>query len=249
MNLLQEIGPGITSLDYVRSQLRMDRPVSVKDLLTKYREPIVLDEPLITPDGVALGGHHTVTLERNGHFRHEGHMLATGFPSFRYGVRTVMGDAAGIPFVAAASGEVHGSNEFGHDRSKWDESGESSGIKLYWAVLKGADHKTDINFESDFFGTIGDVAMFVATLAGGFFVAGSVGVCFVLGVDAADAIGLDEDLNGWPRRSDRCGWRPDRLRTKRHRPRNCGGRCCRGHGRTRAEAPQAHGSTRRSGLR
>ncbi len=194
MNIVDEIGPGITSLDYVRSQLRMDRPVSVKDLLTKYREPIVLDEPLITPDGVALGGHHTVTLERNGHFRHEGHMLATGFPSFRYGVRTVMGDAAGIPFVAAASGEVHGSNEFGHDRSKWDESGESSGIKLYWAVLKGADHKTDINFESDFFGTIGDVAMFVATLAGGFFVAGSVGVCFVLGVDAADAIGLDEDL-------------------------------------------------------
>ena len=56
MNLLHEIGPGVTSLDYVRSQLRMDRPVSVKDLLTKYREPIVLDEPLITLDGVALCG-------------------------------------------------------------------------------------------------------------------------------------------------------------------------------------------------
>ena len=69
-------------------------------------------------------------------------MLATGFPSFRYGVRTVMGDAAGIPFVAAASGKVHGSNEFGHDRSKWDESGESSGIKFYWAVSKGANQKT-----------------------------------------------------------------------------------------------------------
>jgi hypothetical protein len=194
MNLLDEIGPGITSLDYVRSQLRMDRPVSVRDLLARYREPIVFDEPLNTPDGVALGGHHTITLERNGHFRHEGHMRATGFPSFRYGVRTVMQGRSGTPFIAAASGDVHGTNEPGSRESTWDESGDSSGVSLYWASLKGADHTTDVSFESDFFGTIGDVAVFIATLAGGFFVAGSVGVCFVLGVHAADAIGLDQEL-------------------------------------------------------
>jgi hypothetical protein len=194
MNLLDEIGPGITSLEYVRSQLRMDRPVSVRDLLARYREPVVFDEPLITPDGVALGGHHTITLERNGHFRHEGHMRATGFPSFRYGVRTVMVGRSGTPFIAAAGGAVHGSNEFGDRESSWDESGESVGVALYWASLKGGDHTTDVSFESDFFGTIGDVAAFVATLAGGFVVAGSVGVCFVLGIHAADAIGLDEAL-------------------------------------------------------
>jgi hypothetical protein len=172
----------------------MARPVSVKELLAKYRQPIVFDEPLVTPDGVALGGHHTLTLERHGHFRHEGHMRATGFPSFRYGVRTVVVGRSGTPVIAAVSGEVHGSNELGDRESSWDESGESAGVALYWASLKAAEHTTDINFESDFFGTIGDVATFVATLAGGFFVAGSVGVCFVLGIHAADAIGLDEEV-------------------------------------------------------
>jgi len=194
MNIVDEIGPGITSLDYVRSQLKMDRPVSVKDLLVRYREPIVFDEPLLTPDGVALGGHHTITLERTGRCRHEGHMRATGFPSFRFGVRTVIDGGSSIPVVVVASGDVHGSNEFGDRESSWDQSEESGGIAQYWASLKDATPDTEVNFESDFFGTIGDVAAFVGTLAGGFFVAGSVGVCFVLGIHAADAVGLDEQL-------------------------------------------------------
>jgi hypothetical protein len=194
MNIVDEIGPGITSLEYVRAQLKMDRPVSVKELLLRYREPIVFDEALVTSDGVALGGHHTITLERAGKYRHEGHMRATGFPSFRFGVRTVIVGRSGTPFITAASGEVHGSNEFGDRESSWDESGESGGVAQYWASLKGATPDTELNFESDFFGTIGDVAAFVATLAGGSFVAGSVGVCFVLGIHAADAVGLDEEL-------------------------------------------------------
>ena len=119
-------------------------------------------------------------------------MRATGFPSFRFGVRTVVAGGAGAPFVTAASGEVHGSNEFGDEESPWDQSGESGAVAQYWAVLKGAGHDTDVNFESDFFGTFGDVVAFVVTIAGGAFVAGGVGVCFVLGIHAADAIGLDE---------------------------------------------------------
>jgi hypothetical protein len=194
MNLLDEIGPGITSLDYVRSQLKMNRPVSVKDLLVRYREPIIFDEPLLTPEGVALGGHHTITLERAGRYRYQGHMRATGWPSFRYGVRTVIVGRSGTPFVTAASGEVHGSNEFGDRESSWDQSGESGGVALYWASLKSAKPDTELNFESDFFGAIGDVVAFVGTLAGGFYVAGSVGVCFMLGINAADAVGLDEEL-------------------------------------------------------
>src|SRR4029077_4789108 len=98
---------------------------------------------------------------RSGHFHHEGHMRATGLPSFRYGVRTVTVGRSGTPIIAAASGEVHGSNEFGDRESSWDESGESGGVALYWAALKDADHTTDVSFESDFFGTIGDVATFV----------------------------------------------------------------------------------------
>src|SRR5437868_4937310 len=113
MNVIDEIGPGITSLEYVRAQLKMNRPVTVRDLLLRYREPIVIDEPLVTSGGVALGGHHTLTLERSGRFHHVGHMRATGFPSFTYGVRTVVAGSAGAPVVVAESGRVHGTNEFG----------------------------------------------------------------------------------------------------------------------------------------
>ncbi len=194
MNLAEEFGPAITSVEYVRAQLGMPRPVSVGALLARLREPIVIDEPLVTSDGVALGGHHTITLERNGRYHHIGHMRATGFPSFRYGLRTVVDGGAGAPFVAAASGDVHGTNELGDRQSDWDESGQSSGITLYWAALKGAGHRTDLNFQSDFFGSISDVAAFVGSLAAGAAMAGPVGVCFVLGVHAADTMGLDEQL-------------------------------------------------------
>ena len=34
LNLIDEIGPAITSLEFVRSQLKMNRPVTVKELLS-----------------------------------------------------------------------------------------------------------------------------------------------------------------------------------------------------------------------
>lgn len=193
-NIIDEIGPGVTSLEFVRSRLGMNRPVSVKEMLLRYRDPIIIDEPLTTPDGVALGGQHKITLERAGHFHHEGHMRATGFPSFRYSMRTAVNEASGAPIVFAESGEVHGTNEFGSRESSWDKSGENGGIAQYWALLKGAEHNTEVTFETDFFGSIGDVAAFVGRLAAGALVAGPVGVCFVLGVEAADAAGLDETV-------------------------------------------------------
>ena len=59
--LVDEIGPGITSVEYVGSQFEHGTScVSVKDLLARYREPVIIDTPLITSDGVALGGHRKI---------------------------------------------------------------------------------------------------------------------------------------------------------------------------------------------
>lgn len=122
-------------------------------------------------------------------------MRATGFPSFQYGVLTTVDGGAGAPFVYHEGGEVSGTNELSGDReSSWDTSEPDFAIAQFWASLKGAKHNTDVNFESDFFGTIGDVATFIGTLAGGALVGGPVGVCFVLGIHGADAIGLDEEV-------------------------------------------------------
>jgi len=172
----------------------VSRPASLREILTRYREPIVIDEPLVTPDGIALGGHHTITLGRDGSVRHQGHMRATGFPSFTFGVRTVLVNDAGIPAVAVASGRVHGFNEPGDRESAWDQSEPNPLVAWHWAAMKRARPETSINRDVDFFGTIGDVLVFVGSLAGGAIVAGSAGVCIVLGIHTADLAGVDEHL-------------------------------------------------------
>ena len=154
----------------------------------------MFDEFLVTPDGVALGGHHKITLERDGRFKHQGHMRATGFPSFTYAVRTVLDGGGGVPAVLAANGRVHGTNESGDRKSAWDQSGQNPLVGLHWFHMKRARAQTEIARDADFFGTFGDVLGFVASLALGAVVAGPAGVCIVLGVQAADLAGVDEEL-------------------------------------------------------
>lgn len=194
MTLRAQLGPTVRSVEAIRSIVGVPRPASVRDILVRYREPIVFDEPLVTADGVALGGHHTVTLERNGGFRHQGHMRATGFPSFTYGVRTVLANEAGVPAVVAASGRVHGTNEVGDRESSWDQTGREGLVEWHWASMKQARSETSINHDADFFGTVGDVLSFAGTLAAGGIVAGPAGVYLMLGIHAADAAGLDEGV-------------------------------------------------------
>src|SRR5262245_35102308 len=194
MSLRAQLGLGVSSLEAVRSMVGVGRPASLRDMLIRYRQPIVIDEPLVTPDGVALGGHHTITLGRDGSVRHQGHMRATGFPSFTFGVRTVLVNDTGVPAVAAASGRVHGTNEPGDRESSWDQSVPNPLVALHWAALKRSRPETSINWDADFVGTIGDVLGFVGSLVGSAIVAGPAGVCIVLGVHIADLAGVDEQL-------------------------------------------------------
>ena len=39
MSLRAEMGLGVDSLEAIRSQVGVDRPASVRDVLTRYREP------------------------------------------------------------------------------------------------------------------------------------------------------------------------------------------------------------------
>ncbi len=194
MNLREQLGPGVNSIEAVRAMVGINRPASLRNILTRFREPIVFDEPLVTPDGVTLGGHHTITLERDGSFRHQGHMRATDVPSFTFGVRTVIDSGAGVVAVTAANGRVHGTLEPGDRESAWDQRGRNFLVALHWGRMKVARVQTEINWDADFFGVVGDVVDFIGSLAVGAIVGGPVGVCIVLGVHAADLAGLDEQL-------------------------------------------------------
>ena len=170
------------------------RPASVKEMLVRYREPVVFDEALITPDGVPLGGHQTITFHRNGDFRHEGHMRASGAFSFEYGVRTMFSNDAGMPLMTGESGHVGGTNSFDDRVSSWDKNDHNGLVALHWEAMKRARAETTIDRDSDIFGAFGDVAEFLGSLAVGATFAGPAGVCIVLGAHAADAAGLDEEF-------------------------------------------------------
>lgn len=194
MTVRQQLGMGVASLEEVRAALGVQRPASVPDLLRRYMLPVDFSADLVTPDGVALGGHYAIHLERNGTFRFTGDVRATGFQSFNYAVRITIGAELGTPAIMVASGRVHGTNEIGDRESDWDQSGVNNLLALHWLNFKHAQFNTEFNRDVSLFGNVGDVLTFVGELFGGFVVAGASGVCIMLGIAAADAAGLDEHV-------------------------------------------------------
>lgn len=86
-------GHGADSFEAIRASVDQPRPASVLDMAVAYTRDLVFDEPLITGDGVALGGHHTLTVRRDGSYRYRGRFRATGFPSFQVSLVTTLGYA------------------------------------------------------------------------------------------------------------------------------------------------------------
>jgi hypothetical protein len=66
VNARPVFGHAAASLDGVRASLGLPRPASVRQLADLYVRDVVFDEPILTGDGVALGGHHTLTVRRDG---------------------------------------------------------------------------------------------------------------------------------------------------------------------------------------
>ncbi|GAA3630264.1 hypothetical protein [Microlunatus ginsengisoli] len=184
------VGGGL-SLERLRALDGQPRPAGALGLLARYVTDVVLDEPLITADGVALGGHHRVTLHRDGRFRYEGHVRATGWPSYTVSLATRILAGDGTVFTFAAQGAVHGTNEAGDREHSWVMEGSNPMIALHWANLRHASWDHNLQYDVDFFGDVGDVALFVLkwTVAAA---VGPVGVIVLLAAEAIDRLNLQE---------------------------------------------------------
>ncbi len=197
MTIRDQLGNGVFSLEEVRAALGVPRPAAMRDLLVRYAEPIDFADNLITPDGVALGGHYTLHLEHNGTFRFAGDVRATGFQSFEFAVRVTAGAELAAKAVMTAGGRVHGTNEIGDRQVNWDQTGQSPQVALNWLDFKRAKPPTaDFQRDVSFFGDIGDVVGFLAELYASYVTAGATGECVMLGTAAADAAGLDKSVSG-----------------------------------------------------
>jgi hypothetical protein len=166
-----------------------------------YVREVVFDEPIVTGSGAALGGHHRLTVRRDGGYRYQGHFRATGFPSFDVAILTTLGytipipgspTAAGAQVAFAARGRVHGTNEPGDREHSWDSQGSSPLLAAEWHGVRQGRVNSRLEFDTDWFGPAGDVVGFLAQVIAFGATFGAAGVAIVVAGEAADLLNLEQ---------------------------------------------------------
>ncbi len=194
-------GHAAESLEAVRSSLAIPRDASARKMAELYVREIVFDEPIVTSDGVALGGHHTLTVRRDGSYRYQGHFRATGLPSYNVSILTTLGYAVALPgglppaaaqVAFAAHGRVHGTHEPGDRSYPWDTSGTSPLLASEWQGVRQAHLSTHLEFDTDWFGPVGDAVGFIAQVVVLGAIFGAAGVAIVVVGEAADLLNLEQ---------------------------------------------------------
>ncbi|AMY09577.1 hypothetical protein LuPra_02796 [Luteitalea pratensis] len=201
MHCRSVFGHAAASFEDVRASVGVPRTASVRQMADLYVREVVFDEPIVTSDGVALGGHHRVTIQRDGRYRYQGHFRATGFPSFDVAILTTVGYTIPIPGVPtpaaaqvafAAQGRVHGTNEAGDREHTWDTEGVAPLLAAEWQGVRRGQLNRHLEFDTDWFGPAGDVVGFLAQVVALGATFGAAGVAIVIVGEAADLLDVEQ---------------------------------------------------------
>ncbi len=104
--------------------------------------------PIITPNGIPLGGEAQFILTNDGHGRFVGHMRATGFLSFSFQVVAVVRSAGGsIGVVGDAAGKVYGTDRPGNREFHWDKPLQTLFTADNWGQIATAEMSVSRAFE------------------------------------------------------------------------------------------------------
>ena len=184
-----EFGHAANSIEVVRSSVGLGRPVSLKQVADAYRQDAVFDEPIVTSDGVALGGHHTLTIHRDEEaYRYTGHFQATGWPSYTAAILTTLSYEVSVPgqppvqaaVAFAAQGRVHGTDKSGDGPKLLGPVGvePSASQRVGGGARRGRPHR-QLTHDADWFGPAGDVLRFLGQVVvfGATFGGAGVGWC------------------------------------------------------------------------
>lgn len=194
-------GHAAGSFESVRASVGLGRPASMRHAADLYVRDVVFEEPIVTGSGVALGGHHKVTLRRDGGYRYQGHVRATGFPSYDVAIVTTLGYAVPVPdsptpagaqIAFAARGRVHGTNEPGNREHRWDSQGSNALLAAEWHGARRSGLNRRLEYDTDWFGPAGDVAGFLAQVVAFGATFGAAGVAIVIAGEAADLLNLEQ---------------------------------------------------------
>lgn len=191
------LGHAGRSVERVRAAMGTPRPASIRQIAEAYGREVAFEAPIVTSDGVALGGHHRLVVRRDGTWQYSGRLRATGFTSHKVSLvaRLSLTPHAGDPplVVAIASqGEVHGTNEPGDRNLVLDQSGANPLLAHQWFALRQARFGHELHHDTDIFGTAGDVAGFIFQIAAFNAALGGLGSFLVLLGKGAEALNLEQ---------------------------------------------------------
>ncbi|WP_412750560.1 hypothetical protein [Krasilnikovia sp. M28-CT-15] len=202
VNVRAVFGHAAASLEGVRADVGVDRPAKVSQLADLYVRDVVFDEPIVTSDGIALGGHHTLTVRRDGSYRYQGYFRATGYPSYEVAMVTTLGYQIPVPgaqpgtgqLAFAVHGRVVGTDIFssGDQEYHWDESGHSPLLQTQWSGVRHGQFQHRLEYDTDWFGAAGGVVNFVAQAVALGSTLGAAGVAIVVAGTAADQFDLEQ---------------------------------------------------------
>lgn len=157
-------------------------------------ESITRESDINTSDGSALNGHVGFTLHSDGNYEFFGHMRATGFPSYHYGVQAWIepGDGSGTLVGAQQSGHVYGTDTPGDRQDNWNQKGFNPLIAVHWRSIR-VNPTLNFQMHADISGVLGAAAD-ILTFAFEFIIAGAVagvvGALIIVGNELVQA-GVD----------------------------------------------------------
>jgi hypothetical protein len=201
ISVRETFGHAATSLEGVRATLGVPRPASLRQLAELWIRDIVFDQPIVTSDGVPLGGHHRLTLRHDGSYRYEGHVRATGWPSYDVSILTTVACTIPLPdgrafggaqLAFTAHGRVNGTNDFGDREYPWVQEHDLPMLASEWHAFRTATFHRQLEYDADWFGPAGEVVGFIALLLAARATFGLVGVAVVLAAEAAELLDLEQ---------------------------------------------------------
>ena len=113
-------------------------PVTMREIVKRLQqvETIFLDKPVHTNDSTPINGRVAFEIRSNGTSVFSGHMRATGFPSYHYGVQAWVASGDGTVVAAQHTGNVFGTDTPGPRQRNWTQPGANPGIKQHWRSLR-----------------------------------------------------------------------------------------------------------------
>ncbi|MEP6599956.1 MAG: hypothetical protein ABJB98_10995 [Actinomycetota bacterium] len=170
--------------------LHIGAPTTVLTILDRLGlvESFTVETDINTNDGTPINGHVGFELSSDGSYRFFGHIRATGFPSYNYGLQAWVTTSGGPVIAAQRTGNVYGTDTPGRRQDNFSESGNNPAIALNWATLRDS-HGLGFSMHAEIGGVLGtaiDVLEFAVKGILANAVLGPAGWIVLVGTELAD---------------------------------------------------------------